>query len=101
MQTDLNLYLGFPWSCEHARFEGATHEAYGEESAFWCEGMITLHKGTGREYTTYLHGSRIVESECMGMKCPACKVRKAEEIADLMAGMLVRHTETAYNPTRT
>lgn len=37
MQMDLNLYLGFPWSCEHARFEGATHEAYGEESAFWCD----------------------------------------------------------------
>jgi len=37
MQMDLNLYLGFPWSCEHARFEGATSEAYNDQSAFWCD----------------------------------------------------------------
>jgi len=27
MQMDLNLYLGFPWSCEHASFEDVTYDA--------------------------------------------------------------------------
>ena len=70
MQMDLNLYLGFPWSCEHASFQDCTHNAYGDQTAFWC---------------AFPH--RIIEEECMGMKCPHCKVRKAEDIARIMSSM--------------
>ena len=30
-------------------------------------------------------GHRILEGECMGMECPFCKVRKADEVAMMMS----------------
>lgn len=30
----------------------------------------------------------MVEEECEGMKCPCCKVRKAEDIANIMSAMM-------------
>lgn len=32
-------------------------------------------------------GYRMVEEECEGMKCPCCKVRKAEDIARMMSAI--------------
>ena len=28
MQTDLNMYLHFPWLCEHASFVDVTYDAF-------------------------------------------------------------------------
>lgn len=34
---------------------------------------------------TAYRGYRMVEEECLGMECPCCKVRKAEDIARMMS----------------
>ena len=85
MQMDLNLYMGFPWSCEHARFEGATADAYDDQYAFWCDAMVTIELPDGKTCQTAYRGYRMVEEECLGMECPCCKVRKAEDIARMMS----------------
>lgn len=70
-QTDLKDWVPFPWSCDNMRPEDQTPNAVDNETAYWC-----------------VFGHRLIESECLGMRCPYCKPHHTQEYIDNLGGTI-------------
>lgn len=81
-QTQINLYLPFPWRCANMKIEDSTelrqfygcdetHDVHDQEDelAFWC-----------------VFSHRILISECQGFSCPSCKLIGHDEFIKRIGG---------------